>query len=168
MAHLKIRVHPDPVLKQKAAPVTDFGPVTQKLFDDMIETMHVSDGLGLAAPQIGLSLRIFIACPTMKKGEEFVIVNPMIEKSAGQETMAEGCLSLPGISADIARATELTLTYQDRHGKKRTVETSDLFARIIQHETDHLNGILLIDHYEGAAREALLAQYRKVQGALKA
>lgn len=168
MAKLKIRTYPDPVLKKTALPVTDFGPVTQKLFDDMIETMHVSDGLGLAAPQIGLSLRIFIACPTLKKGEEFVMVNPVVERSEGQETIAEGCLSLPGISAPVARATAATVNFQDRRGKAHTAETYDLFARVIQHEMDHLNGVLLIDHFSGAKREELLAQYQKTKDTPKA
>ena len=163
MAKLKIRKYPDPVLKKKTEPVTDFGHVMQKLFDDMIETAHAADGLGIAAPQVGLSLQLFIACPTMKRGEEFVMANPVIEKSSGQEVLSEGCLSLPGISADIARATAVTVNYQDRHGIKRTVETYGLFARVIQHEMDHLDGLLLIDHFSGAKREELLAQYQKMK-----
>lgn len=168
MAKLKIRTYPDPVLKKKAAPLTSFGAVEQKLFDDMIETAHVADGLGIAAPQIGLSVQVFIACPTMKRGEEFVMVNPVIEITTGSEILTEGCLSLPGISAEIARATELKLTFQDRQGKKRTIEVYDLFARVIQHEMDHLNGILLIDHFSGPARAALLAQYQKMKETPKA
>ena len=167
MAKLKIRTYPDPILKKKTAPVTDFGPVTQKLFDDMIETMHGSDGVGLAAPQIGISQQIFIACPTMRHGEEHVMVNDMIEKKSGTTIAAEGCLSMPGISGEISRATKIKLTYQDYFGKKRMIEVEDLFARIIQHEMDHLNGILLIDHFSGKKREELLAQYeaaRKQKG----
>jgi len=83
MAKLKIRTYPDPVLKKKAVPVTDFGPAMQKLFDDMITTMHASDGVGLAAPQIGISQQIFIACPTMRHGEAHVMVNAVIEKKSG-------------------------------------------------------------------------------------
>jgi len=159
MAKLKIRIYPDPVLSQKAAPMTDFGPLAQKLFDDMIETMHVEDGVGLAAPQVGISKQIFIACPTIRRGEEHVMVNPVIEKASGAAPLAEGCLSLPGISAEIVRATRLTLNYQDRHGVQRKIKVEDFFARVIQHETDHLNGKLLIDHFKGTAREKLLAQY---------
>jgi len=165
MAKLKIRTYPDPVLKKKAAPVTDFGLALQKLFDDMIETMHASSGVGLAAPQIGISQQIFIACPTMRKGEEFVMVNTVIEKKSGTQVSAEGCLSLPGISGEIVRATKLLLTFQDRHGKKRTAEVEDFFARVIQHEMDHLNGVLLIDHFKGPKREQLLAQYESAKTA---
>ena len=161
MAKLRIRTYPDPVLKKKAAPVTDFGPAVQKLFDDMITTMHTSDGVGLAAPQIGISQQIFIACPNMRHGEEHVMVNTVIEKKSGTTVAAEGCLSLPGISGEIVRATKLRLTFQDRHGRKHTVECEDFFARVIQHEMDHLHGILLIDHFSGKKREELLTQYDK-------
>lgn len=165
MAKLKIRTYPDPVLKAKAAPVTDFGPATQKLFEDMIDTMHVSDGVGLAAPQVGVSRRLFIACPTMRKGEEFIMANPVVESASGKESAAEGCLSLPGISAEVERATRLTLAYQDRTGKKFRMKVEDFFARVIQHEMDHLNGVLLIDHFTGRKRETLLAQYETAQTA---
>ena len=168
MAKLKIRTYPDPVLKKKALPATDFGPATQKLFDDMIETMHLADGVGLAAPQIGISQQIFIACPTMRRGEEHVMVNAVIEKKSGAAVAAEGCLSLPGISGEILRATKLRLSFQDRHGRKYAVEVEDFFARVIQHEMDHLNGILLIDHFKGAHREKLLAQYESAKAAKSA
>ncbi len=163
MAKLKIRTYPDPVLKKKAEPVTDFGPAMQKLFDDMITTMHTSDGVGLAAPQIGISQQIFIACPTLRHGQEHVMVNAVIEKKSGTAVAPEGCLSLPGISAEIVRATKLRLTFQDRHGKKRTGEVEDFFARVIQHEIDHLNGILLIDHFKGAERERLIEKYNALK-----
>lgn len=163
MAKLKICTYPDPVLNQKAAPADDFGPIMQKLFDDMIETMHVSDGVGLAAPQVGISKQVFIACPTLKHGEEFVMVNAAIEKASGKEVVAEGCLSLPGISAEIARATKIQMAYQDRQGKKHKIAVTDLFARVVQHEMDHLNGKLLIDHFKGAKREELLKQYETLK-----
>ena len=165
MARLKIRTYPDPVLKKKAAPLTDFGPALQKLFDDMIVTMHAADGVGLAAPQIGISQQIFIACPTMRHGEEHIMVNAVIEKKSGTAVANEGCLSFPGISGEVVRATELQLTFQDRFGKKHAAEVSDFFARVIQHEMDHLNGILLIDHFKGEKREKLIAQYESAQTA---
>ena len=165
MTRLKIRFYPDPVLKKKTIPVTDFGPVMQKLFDEMIETMHVADGVGLAAPQIGISQQIFIACPTMRRGEERVMVNAVIDEQSGSAIKAEGCLSLPGISAEITRSTKLRVKFQDRHGKKFVAEIEDFFARVIQHEMDHLNGILLIDHFKGLAREKLLAQFESAKTA---
>ncbi|OQA56227.1 MAG: Peptide deformylase 1 [Candidatus Omnitrophica bacterium ADurb.Bin277] len=165
MAKLKIRTYPDPVLAQKAAPHQTFGPLDQKLFDDMIETMYVSDGVGLAAPQVGISKQIFVCSPRMMRGEEYVMVNPVIEKSSGEAVSAEGCLSLPGISADITRATDLQLTYQDRNGALHRIAVRDFFARVIQHEIDHLNGKLLIDHFTGKKREELLKQYDAAKAA---
>ena len=159
MSKLKIRIHPDPILKQKAAPVTDFGDAMQALFDDMIETMYSADGVGIAAPQVGVSRQIFIACPTMRRGESFVMVSPVIESASGKEMGNEGCLSLPGVSAEIFRATKVKLRYHDRHGKQFRVETENFFARVIQHEMDHLSGKLLIDHFTGKKRLELLAQF---------
>ena len=160
MALLKVRVYPDPILKKKAEPLSEFGPAEQKFFDDMIETMHVEDGVGLAAPQVGVSKRLLIACPTVKRGEEYVIVNPEILESSGREMGAEGCLSLPGIQGEVARAKKIKLRYQDRTGKVITTELKDFFARIIQHEMDHLDGVLLIDRVDFNQRQEILSQYQ--------
>lgn len=160
MTLLKVRTYPDPILKLKAVPLTEFGPKEQKLFDDMIETMYVEDGVGIAAPQIGVSKRIFIACPTMKKGEEYVVVNPEVYESSGRETGVEGCLSLPGVSGDVVRAKKLKMRYQDRFGKHHDIEAKDFFARVIQHEMDHLDGMLLIDRVSFNQRQEILSQYQ--------
>lgn len=162
MALLKVRHYPDPVLKKKAETLTEFGPKEQKLFDDMIDTMHVEDGVGLAAPQIGVSKRILIACPTAKPGEEFVVVNPEILESSGREIGPEGCLSLPGITGDVARFKKIKLRYQDRTGQVITAEIRDFFARVIQHEMDHLDGILLVDRVDFSKRQELLKQYQRL------
>lgn len=160
MKLLKIRIYPDPILTQKAVTVTDFGPEQQAFFDDMIETMYVEDGVGLAAPQVGVSQRILIASPRGKRGEEHVIVNPEIYEAHGREVAAEGCLSFPGLSVEIPRATKIRLRYQDRHGKSVDVELKNFFARVIQHEMDHLNGILMIDHLSFMDRQRILAEYQ--------
>ncbi len=160
MSILRIRIYPDPVLKVKAVPLTEFGAKHQRLFDDMIETMHVEDGVGLAAPQVGVSEQILIACPTVKKGEEHVIVNPKIYETSGQDTAVEGCLSLPGISGEVTRAKKIRVRYQDRHGKTHDAEVKDFFARIIQHEMDHLEGMLLIDRLSFNKRQEVLSQYQ--------
>ena len=162
MTLLKVRVYPDPVLKKKSEPLTDFGSKTQTLFDNMVETMFVEDGVGLAAPQVGISKRILIAAPTMKHGEEFVITNPEIIESAGRESGLEGCLSLPNISGEIARAKKIRFRFQDRYGNPKEMEVKDFFARIIQHEVDHLDGILLIDRVDFDKRQELLAQYQRL------
>ncbi len=162
MPRLKITTYPDPVLKKKAEPVTDFGPAAQKLFDDMIETMFIEDGVGLAAPQVGISKRILIAAPTMKQGEEYVIINPEIYEYTGRITGLEGCLSLPGISGEVPRAKKIKLRYQDRTGTAHDTELRDFFARIIQHEIDHLDGILLIDRLDFNTRQELLSAYQRL------
>lgn len=161
MALLKIRVYPDPILNKKAEMLTTFGPEEQRFFDDMIETMYVEDGVGLAAPQVGISKRILIASPAMKQGEEFVIVNPEIYSSSGREAGIEGCLSLPGINGEVVRAKKICLRFQDRFGKQHDSEIKDFFARIIQHEMDHLDGILLIDRLNFNQRQEALAQYKR-------
>ncbi len=160
MALLKVLTYPNPALKIKAERLTQFGEAEQKLFEDMIETMHVEDGVGLAAPQIGVSKRVLIACPTVKKGEEHVIVNPEILHSSGRELGSEGCLSLPGIQGEVLRAKKIKVRYQDRFGEVITAELREFFARIIQHEMDHLDGILLIDRLDFNQRQEVLSQYQ--------
>ncbi len=160
MALLQIRTYPDPILKQKAVPLTEFGSQVQRLFDDMIETMYIEDGVGLAAPQIGVSKRILIASPTMKRGEEHVIVNPEIYEAGGREVGVEGCLSFPGVSGEVARAKKIKFRFQDRFGKPHDMEIKDFFARIIQHEMDHLDGILLIDRVHFNQRQEILSHYQ--------
>ena len=162
MAILKIRTYPDPILKKKSEPVTQFGPEEQKLFDDMIETMYLEDGVGLAAPQIGVSKRILVASPTMTPGEEQVFVNLEILEAKGRELGKEGCLSLPGISGEIPRAKKIRFRAQDRRGKTVEMEAADFFARIIQHEVDHLNGVLLIDRVDFDKRQELLSGYQRL------
>lgn len=162
MALLEIKTYPDTILAKVAEPVTDFGPKAQSFFDDLIETMWVKDGVGLAAPQVGVSKRVFVAAPTMKKGEEFVIVNPEISDTKGRELGPEGCLSLPGIDGEVARATRLHLKYQDRHGKYHEMDLQDFFARVILHENDHIDGILFIDRVDFEQRQRLLAEYKSL------
>ena len=162
MALLAIKTYPDPILKKVAQPVNRFGQEEQKLFRDMIETMYQEDGVGIAAPQVGVSKRIFIASPTMKPGEEYVFVNPEILEAHGRQAGMEGCLSLPGVSGEIPRAKTVRFRAQDRSGKPVEMTVKDFFARIIQHELDHLNGILLIDRVDFDKRQELLAGYQRL------
>lgn len=162
MAVLKIKTYPDAVLKKVAEPLKQFGRSEQELFDDLIETMYAADGVGLAAPQVGISKRILIASPTMTQGEERVFVNPEILKEQGREVGLEGCLSLPGISGEIPRATVIKFRALDRNGRPLEMEIKDFFARILQHEIDHLNGILLIDRVDFDKRQELLAAYQRL------
>ncbi|MBI4115232.1 MAG: peptide deformylase [Candidatus Omnitrophica bacterium] len=162
MTILKIRTYPDPILQKKAEPVSRFGTEEQRLFDDMIKTMYTADGVGLAAPQVGISKRILVASPTMTQGEEYVFINPEILEARGREMGLEGCLSLPGISGEIPRAKVVRFRALDREGKPLEIEVKDFFARIIQHEIDHLNGVLLIDRVDFDKRQELLASYQRL------
>lgn len=163
MGLLKIHVYPDPVLTVKSAPLTQFGASEQRLFDDMIETMYTEDGVGLAAPQVGVSKRILVASPAMKEGEEVVLVNPEIYDMKGQELGGEGCLSFPGVSVEVVRAKTIKVRYLDRYGKPQDITAHDFYARIIQHELDHLDGKLLIDRISFDQRQALLSEYNKLK-----
>ena len=162
MAILKIKTYPDPILKKVAEPLTKFGSEEQKIFDDMIQTMYESDGVGIAAPQVGISKRILIASPTMTPGEEYVFVNPEIVEQQGRQLSLEGCLSLPGISGEIPRAKTIRFRAFDRKGNSVEMTVKDFFARILQHEIDHLNGVLLIDRVDFDKRKELLAAYQRL------
>ena len=158
MAILKIHTYPDSVLTQKAGPVSIFDKKMQIFFNDMIETMYTDDGVGLAAPQVGVSKQILIASPLNEPGTEVVICNPVIEEFRGTQLGSEGCLSFPGVYTEVPRANWIRLRYQDRNGKTQIQEIEDFFARIIQHEMDHLNGVLLIDRVNMVTREKLQAR----------
>lgn len=162
MARLKLTTYPNPFLKKKAEPVKTILPGDPSFFDDMIDTMHLEDGVGLAAPQVGVSRRIIVVSPTMTPGEEFVFVNPEILEARGRILGLEGCLSVPGVSGEISRAKVVRFRALDRNGKVVEMEVKDFFARIIQHEVDHLNGILLIDRVDFDRRQELLANYQRL------
>jgi peptide deformylase len=146
MAIRKIITTENPILRQKAKKVHHFDASLQKLTDDMFETMHVSNGVGLAAPQIALSIRVFVA---EYEDRKVVIFNPEIIKAEGEEIGTEGCLSIPGyVGENIRRAAKITVKGQDVRGKNIRVTAEGWFARILQHEIDHLDGILFIDRLD--------------------
>ncbi len=136
----------DPLLRQKALPIERFDPALRRLVDDLFDTLHDAEGAGLAGPQIGVSQRIFVA---EYEDEDFVLINPQIVQASGREYATEGCLSLPGYVAErIRRATRVVVEYQDVRGRARRIVAEDWLARILQHEIDHLEGILFTDHLE--------------------
>lgn len=146
MAVLKIYTLPDPVLRQKAKRVTRIDGSIQKLIDDMIDTMHAAPGVGLAAPQIGVSLRIaVIEIP----GEEVItLINPEIIKRESERVLEEACLSVPGYQGEIKRSVTVKVKAQDRQGRGFRLKGKELLAQALEHELDHLNGTLYIDHIE--------------------
>ena len=150
----KIVTHPDPVLRRKARKVTEFTPELQALIDDMVETMRVAPGVGLAAPQVDVSLRVIV----VEFGDEddpdvpaklYALVNPEITRlSQDKEVGAEGCLSIPGFAGNVERPLEVVIKGQNRHGKAVRIKADGWLARIFQHEIDHLDGVLFIDRAE--------------------
>ena len=154
----KIRVVGDPVLHTPAEPVTEFDDALARLIDDMFAALAVAGGVGLAAPQIGVGLAVFVYdCPD-ESGTRQVghVVNPQITTSGEQETSDEGCLSVPGPYHELARATHATVRGVDRKGAPVEVSGSGFFARCLQHETDHLRGLLYIDHLPRNRRRRVL------------
>ncbi|MBP2652930.1 MAG: def1 [Firmicutes bacterium] len=143
MAVLKIRKAGDKVLKEIAIPVTRIDKRIRRLLDDMGQTMYAADGVGLAAPQVGLGLRIVV----IDVGDGLIeLINPVIIKSEGERvTKQEGCLSIPGVIGEVERYAEVTVESLDRNGKKVRIAGKNLLAIALQHEIDHLEGILFID-----------------------
>jgi peptide deformylase len=154
MALREIVFIPAPVLRKKARKVTDFGPELQGLVADMIETLREAPGVGLAAPQIDVPLRLIVIEYGEDEDEDippkqYVVVNPEIVRSSDETELAtEGCLSIPGFAGDVNRALEITVKGQNRRGQTVKIKARGWLARIFQHEIDHLDGVLFIDRAE--------------------
>ncbi len=146
MAIRTMRHLPDSVLRQKAKRVSAIDSSIQRLIDDMVETMQQANGVGLAAPQVGVSLRVVVV--RMPGEEPIVIINPKMVKRAGEREVTEGCLSIPGYAGEIKRSISVTVKGQNRQGKAIRLKTTGLMAQALEHELDHLNGILYVDHIE--------------------
>jgi len=146
MAVLKIRSLPDPVLRRKARKVTRIDGSIQKLIGDMIDTMRAVNGVGLAAPQIGVPLRIaVIEIP----GEEVItLINPEVMKRQGERVLGEACLSMPGYQGEIKRSVAVKVKALDRHGRQIRIKGDELLAQALEHEIDHLDGTLYIDRID--------------------
>ena len=155
----------DRVLRTRAIEVTDITADIQALIDDMIETMYAAPGVGLAAPQIDMSLRILIADPSSgRRADDLVVmINPDIVEREGVQAEPEGCLSVPGFEAPVARPTRVVIRGLDRDGTARSVEGIGLLARLFQHEIDHLDGSLFVDHLRGLKRDLILRKIKKLQ-----
>lgn len=145
MALRKVLYLPDARLRQMSVPVTNFDADLQTLIDDMFETMYHTRGVGLAAAQIGVNLRISVIDVSRDKSEKLVIINPEITQAKGEVDYQEGCLSVPGVYDTVKRAETVTVKALDRHGKAFEMIASDLLSECIQHEIDHMNGKLFID-----------------------
>ena len=150
---LKVRVLGDPCLREKSKPVKEVGPVERMLIAAMFETMQGHKGIGLAAPQVGINEQIFV----IDTGKDaFAVINPKILKSAGSEAMEEGCLSIPHAHVTIKRAKAIEVEFTDENNRKVRAKLSGLAAKVFQHETDHLQGKLIIDYLPAAAQKKIL------------
>ncbi len=161
MSVLKIESYPSDVLRKVAEPVKEIDDDIRRLVQDMIETMYHDDGVGLAAPQVGVSKRIMVVSPEAEPGTEQVYINLEIIHHEGAELGYEGCLSLPGVAAEVKRAQKIIFKALDISGNEIQVEAEDFFARVVQHEADHLEGKLLIDRVSFTERTDIIKQLNK-------
>ena len=152
MSVFPIRLYGDPVLRTPAAEVVDFDKELRKLVADLTDTMQDAPGVGLAAPQLGVSLRVFTYWVDDELGH---LVNPSLDLSDEQQDGEEGCLSVPGLSFECRRAQRVVAKGQNMYGEPITLEGSDLLARCVQHETDHLDGVLFIDRLDPKTRKEI-------------
>ena len=161
MALLTILHHPDPRLRKKTPPVQKFDRDLQKLIDDMFETMYAAPGVGLAANQVGINLRLAVMDCSDEHDQPLVLINPEIVESADRQEMEEGCLSVPDIRDKVQRYNKLRLRALDRHGQPYELEAEGLMAQCVQHEIDHLDGKLYIDYLSSLKRERIKKKLAK-------
>ena len=146
MAIIPIRVVPEPILRQKSRRVKTIDSSVQRLIGNMIETMHSASGVGLAAPQVGVPLRVIVI--GLPEEENIVLINPEIVRRSGERLVNEGCLSVPGYFGEIKRAQSVRVKGRNLSGKEIRIKAEELMAQALEHEIDHLNGVLYIDHLE--------------------
>ena len=164
MAVLPIRIYPDPVLRVRCPEVTRFDEGLAKLATDMVETMHSAPGVGLAAPQVGVELRLAVVDITVGEDPDalLTLVNPEVVEKRGKESDEEGCLSIPGITDKVNRPEGIGIRAQNLKGESFELEAEGLLARVICHEVDHLDGVLFVDRLVGLRRERAKRQLRRL------
>ncbi len=165
MSIRKIFQYPDQVLREETKTITTFDSDLKQLVDDMVETMYDAPGIGLAAPQIGESLKLIVVDISKDREDEhefMAMVNPEIVEHEGSQLDEEGCLSVPELTAKVKRFQKITVTFQDLEGNEQKLETEDRFAVVLQHEIDHLNGILFIDHLSSLKRNLYKKKVKKL------
>lgn len=157
-----VRIYGDAVLRKTAEPVTAFDDELRDLIEEMIDTMFESNGVGLAGPQVGVSKRLFVIDASFGESVDEIIamINPEILTTEGECSMEEGCLSVPGVWENVTRAEKVTVRFQDADGVSHEIEADEMLARVIQHEYDHLDGILFVDRL-GTVKKKLLAKTLK-------
>ena len=180
--NLAIRTYPDPILKEKALPVERFDDELKTLCENMIHTMYHAQGIGLAAPQVGVGQRIFVLDVNYEREKVIdpetqerkvyfsrlnphVFINPEIVEKSGEMVFREGCLSLPGVYQEVTRFDKIVVNYQDVNGEHKTWEGEGLLAVCMQHENDHLDGIVFVERLSELKRDFLLKKYFKKRSA---
>ena len=166
MSVLNVVLYPDDPLTRSAAPVDSFTPELMDLAANMFETMYAFEGVGLAAPQVGLTKRLFVLHEP--EGQKMCLVNPEILEREGEESGQEGCLSLPEIYIHVPRATRIAVRAQNIEGETLEFEARDFLARIIQHELDHLDGIIFLDRVDVLTRHAMIQEWQDIRSRLLA
>ncbi len=167
MSIRKIYTYPEPVLRKSAEPITDFDENLKFLVDDMAQTMYDAPGIGLAAPQIGESIQLIVVDVTKEDEEKafMAMVNPKITLKEGTQLDEEGCLSVPELTSKVKRAKKITVSFQNLEGEEQELTTIDRFAVVLQHEIDHLNGVLFIDHLSSLKRALYKKKIKKLLAA---
>lgn len=166
MTERRILIAPDPELKRPSEPAERVDDAIRRLMDDMLESMYAANGVGLAAPQIGVLKQVIVVdvSPPKERGKAFKMVNPeIVWRSDDAVSGEEGCLSLPDHYADVVRPSRIRVTYRDENDAEQTLEADGLLARCIQHECDHLNGILFVDHISSLKRNVILRKLSKAK-----
>ena len=165
MSLLEIKTFGCPVLRQKASSVEEVTDDIRSLVQDMFETMYAAEGIGLAAPQVGMSIRLLImdVSPSDPEATPTVLINPEIVSADGEITGEEGCLSLPGVSGEVKRHANIAVRALDENGCSVEYELSEIHSRVAQHEVDHLDGTLVTDHFSTIKRNLLRCQLRKLK-----
>jgi peptide deformylase len=164
---MDVLVYPDPVLRRGGKAITRFDQDLRALADRMMEAMYVEGGVGLAAPQVGIETKLLVLNPAGDKQDrsgELVLCNPKLTRKKGREFGEEGCLSFPGIHAEVERWVDITVTYQDLDGKEQTLPASGWLARIIQHEMDHLDGVFFVDRLTATDKLRVKPQLLELEG----
>ncbi|MGH7409854.1 MAG: peptide deformylase [Candidatus Methylomirabilis sp.] len=166
MAKLPILLYPSPIIRKRSLPVTSISGELQRFIDDMVETMYAAPGVGLAAPQVGALKRVIVLDPhdDRKPSRLLTLINPEIVAADGKIVEEEGCLCLPDLKEEVTRFNQVVVKAYDRNEKEIVLEGSGLLARILQHEVDHLNGVLFIDRLSTAKRELVKRRLKKAAG----
>jgi len=161
----EILIWPDPILKQTAKPVAKVDDSIRALVKDMFETMYAADGVGLAAPQVGVLQRVIVldTSPRQPESKPLAMINPQIITLEGETTFTEACLSIPGEAEDVDRAAVVTVKFLDPEGQEQTLKCDGLLAIAVQHETDHLNGTVFVDHVSTLKREIIRKRMKRLK-----